>query len=203
MNGRELRTRFAVRALDFAETFNAGLGALSLQPGAYQPQLTAPEGPSTGGGVQAVQHVRLVTKREGFPSILVGSANQRLGTAELRSFEHVDAVHRERWKRPVPLDRDEYDDFVDAAKNFFESNQLLVTITSPADAHARRSDAPGFPAAEGARSSGAIVPGVVAGLVIGALAIWMLLRRAPAPTVAPPSPTTTAPTAPTARPALP
>ncbi len=102
MNGRELRTRFAVRAIDFAETFNAGLGAMSIQPGAYRPQLTAPDGPSTGGGVQAVQHVRLVAARQGFPSILVGSANQRFGTAELRSYEYIDAVHRERWRRPVP-----------------------------------------------------------------------------------------------------
>src|SRR5512133_377264 len=100
MNGHELRTRFAVRALDFAETFNAGLGALSLQPAAYQPQLTAPAGNSTGGGVQAVQHVRLISARQGVKPILVGSTNQRSGTAELRSYEYLDVVHRERWKRP-------------------------------------------------------------------------------------------------------
>jgi hypothetical protein len=192
MNGRDLRTRFAVRALDFAETFNAGLGALSLQPAAYQPQLTTPDGPSTGGGVQAVQHVRLVAARQGFPSILVGSANQRSGTAELRSFEYVEAVHRQRWKRPVPLDRNDYEDFLHAAKNFFEGNQLLVTIAGPSAALARRAQAEDdrAPASGGGAS---IVIGVVAGLVIGALAIWILLRRAPAPTSTPPSTTTTAP----------
>ena len=193
MNGRDLRTRFAVRALDFAETFNAGLGALSLQPGAYQPQLTTPEGPSTGGGVQAVQHVRLVAARQGFPSILVGSANQRSGTAELRSYAYIDAVHRQRWKRPVPLDRNDYEDFLHAAKNFFESNQLLVTIAAPSGGLARRADDDAAPTASPASGGGAIVTGVVAGLVIGGLAIWILLRRAPAPTDVRPTTTTTAP----------
>ena len=193
MNGRDLRTRFAVRALDFAETFNAGLGALSLQPGAYQPQLTTPDGPSTGGGVQAVQHVRLVAARQGFPSILVGSANQRSGTAELRSFAYIDAVHRQRWKRPVPLDRNDYEDFVHAAQNFFESNQLLVTIAAPSAGLARSADEDAARAADPARGGGAIVTGVIVGLVIGGLAIWILLRRAPAPIDARPTPSTTAP----------
>ena len=195
MNGRDLRTRFAVRALDFAETFNAGLGALSLQPGAYQPQLTTPDGPSTGGGVQAVQHVRLIAARQGFPSILVGSANQRSSTAELRSYEYIDAVHRQRWQRPVPLDRNDYEDFVHSAKNFFESNQLLVTIVSPSGGLARRNDVDIAPAAASpGGGAAAIVTGVVVGLVLGGLAIWILLRRAPAPTdVRPPPTTTTAP----------
>lgn len=195
MNGRDLRTRFAVRALDFAETFNAGLGALSLQPGAYQPQLTAPDGPSTGGGVQAVQHVRLIAARQGFPAILVGSANQRSGTAELRSYEYIDAVHRQRWQRPVPLDRNDYEDFLHAAKNFFESNQLLVTVAGPEGARPGRpgAEAPLSPAARSGAS--AIVTGVIVGLVIGGLAIWMMLRRAPPPPPpdARPSTTTAAP----------
>jgi hypothetical protein len=193
MNGRELRTRFAVRALDFAETFNAGLGALSIQPGAYRPQLTAPDGPSTGGGVQAVQHVRLVAARQGFPSILVGSANQRFGTAELRSYEYIDAVHRERWRRPVPLDRGDYEDFLDAAKNFFESNQLVVTVAGPAEALARREQGEATAGAASGRSVIAI--GVVTGFLIAAMAIWVLLHRAPAPAEAPPSAATSAPTA--------
>ena len=195
MNGRELRTRFAVRAIDFAETFNAGLGAMSIQPGAYRPQLTAPEGPSTGGGVQAVQHVRLVAARQGFPSILVGSANQRFGTAELRSYEYIDAVHRERWRRPVPLDRGDYEDFLDAAKNFFEANQLVVTIAGPADALARSAQGDANAGAASGRSVIAI--GVVTGLLIAAMAIWALLHRAPAPAAAPPS------SAPAAQPASP
>jgi hypothetical protein len=194
MNGRELRTRFAVRALDFAETFNAGLGALSLKPGAYRPQLTTPEGPSTGGGVQAVQHVRLVPARQGFPSILVGSANQRSGTAELRSFEYVADVHRERWKRPVPLDRNDYEEFLNSMKNFFESNQLVVTIADPGSGpRARRAhDDDAIPAgAAGGRA--AVITGVAVGLVIGALAIWVLLGRASAPNPTPASTTTSAP----------
>lgn len=193
MNGRDLRTRFAVRALDFAETFNAGLGALSLQPGAYQPQLTTPDGPSTGGGVQAVQHVRLIAARQGFPAILVGSANQRSGTAELRSYEYIDAVHRQRWQRPVPLDRSDYEDFLHAAKNFFESNQLLVTIAGAEGARPRRPEAEAAPSTAAPSGTGAIVTGVAVGLVIGGLAIWIMLRRAPPPPDTRPSTTTTAP----------
>lgn len=191
MNGRELRTRFATRALDFAETFNAGLGALELQPAAYQPQLTAPVGNSTGGGVQAVQHVRLISARQGVTSILVGSTNQRSGTAELRSYEYVDAVYRERWKRPVPLNRGDYEDFLEAAKNFFEANQLVVTVAGPSDALVR--GAQSDDSASAASSRVVILIGVVTGLVVAAVAIWVLVRRAPAPTGTPPSATTAAP----------
>src|SRR4051812_48796568 len=109
---RNLRTRFAIQALDFSEAFNAGLGTQVLAPGSYKPQMTAPEGQSTGGGVQAMQHIRLVSSSPGVPVLVVGSANQPGGVAELRSFEYVDAVHRERFGNPVALDRHQYDEFL-------------------------------------------------------------------------------------------
>ena len=202
MNGRDLRTRYAVQALDFAETFNAGLGALSLKPGAYQPQLTAPEGPSTGGGVQAVQHVRLVPARQGYPSILVGSANQRLGTVELRSFEYIDAVHRRALATPraprsarlrrLPRGREE-----------LLREQPARRVDRPRRPRASRAAAPAEAAAAAAlrrAASRRSSPASSRASLIGGLTIWILLRRAPAPAAIPPAPPASNATAPRPRP---
>ena len=62
-----LQTQYSVKATDLAETFRSTVGRLRVGPYAYAPDMTAPEGPSTGGGVQALQHLRLVPPRATCP----------------------------------------------------------------------------------------------------------------------------------------
>lgn len=117
-----------MQALDFAGAFRTVVGHLRLPPAAYVPELMAPEGPSTAGGKHALQRMRLVPAAAGFPTLVVGSANVKTGRAMLRSYEHVDAVHREHFGKPVELDRAAYDEFVKLVTNYFAVAQLEVVV---------------------------------------------------------------------------
>jgi hypothetical protein len=131
MKARDLRTRFAMKALDVAELFGTAFGHLRLPPADYVPELMAPEGLSTGGGVQAVQHLRLSPGRPGVPPLVIGSVNLKLSTAELRTFEHVDVLHRARFRRPVDLDRAEYDRFLDSLQRYLQAMKVTATLVGP------------------------------------------------------------------------
>jgi hypothetical protein len=126
-----LQTHHAIAAHDLAEAITASLRNISVGPGAYSPELTAPEGPSTGGGLQSLQHLRLVPRSEGFPTLVVGSADQTLKKAELRSFDYVDRVYRERFNKPVPLDEAQYGEFLSMARNLFEVMHLNPRVVGP------------------------------------------------------------------------
>jgi hypothetical protein len=180
-----LRTQFAIRQQDLAATFNAAMSKTRIGPGDYAPELTAPEGPSTGGGVQALQRLRLVPRAQGFPTLVVGSVNQNDGTAELRSFDHVDVLHRERFKRGVALDRAQYETFVGMAQNFLGVMRLRVSVAGPPIPSSPPPAAPvqlrTTPSAGGANYVVFIVLGVVALFVLfGAAAVaywWLRMRR--------------------------
>ena len=145
---------------------------MRLPPGEYVPELTAPEGVSTGGGVQALQRLRLVPQRSGFPTLVAGSANQKEGLAELRSWDHLDAIHRQRFKKPLPLDRASYDAFLELSKSFLDVLHLKTVIVGPSPSLV---PAKPLPDDEGTGSSStAIVVGVItfvaAVLLLGGLA---------------------------------
>jgi hypothetical protein len=125
----DLRTRFAIEANDLADALNAALGTIRLRPLGYKPELTKPEGLSTGGGVAAMQHLRLVPQIEGKRSLVVGHANRATKTAELRNFETVDAMHRKQFNVPVELDRKDYDQFLEMAGNLMAVLRLDTTVT--------------------------------------------------------------------------
>ncbi|MGO8995803.1 MAG: hypothetical protein ACLQVI_21030 [Polyangiaceae bacterium] len=133
MHIANLQTKVALQVSELAEQFRKVLSGVRVQPGDYSPELTAPEGPSTGNGAQALQHVRLVPGpgHAGLPTIVAGHANRVVRTAELRTYAHVDRNHRERFGTPLPLDREQYDRFLEMAKNFFDGAQLKTTIADP------------------------------------------------------------------------
>jgi hypothetical protein len=129
-----LRTQFSIQASTLADSYRDTVGRLQVGPHGYRPDMTAPEGPSTGGGVQAMQHLRLVAPQPNMPTILVGHANQRDHAAELRTWEHVDAIYRERFKQAVPLDPASYQEFLQGAQGFLAAVGLRVTVVpTPAE----------------------------------------------------------------------
>ena len=77
-----LRTQVASQAASLAESVTDGFDGFSMGAGAYGVDLSVPEGPSTGGGVQARQHLRLVPRRRGFPIIVAGTVDPGTSTAE-------------------------------------------------------------------------------------------------------------------------
>ncbi len=110
-----LRTQVANQAASLAESVTDGFDGFTMGAGGYGVELSVPEGPSTGGGVQARQHVRLVPRRKGYPVIVAGTVDPVTSTSELRTFEHVAILHELRFDRPVEITEDEYAEFLKKA----------------------------------------------------------------------------------------
>ena len=125
------RTQFAMQALGLAELFHLQVGAERLGGAvAFHVELAAPEGPSTGGGKQSMQHLKLVPEGGG-PVTVAGWADPVARTAELRTYEHVSGLHAQRFKgQPIPLDRAQYDRLFGRMHDFFTQNGLQVTIAA-------------------------------------------------------------------------
>ena len=131
MDRHALHTRVTIESHELAEVVNSGFEGIRLGVPQYFPELTAPEGPSTAGGVQALQRLKLVARKAGYPTLVVGTANRVTGVAELRNYDYVDAVHRARFRRPLELGRTEYDDFLEVAFSLLQVAQLRPQIIGP------------------------------------------------------------------------
>lgn len=176
---RNLRTQHALQATDLAAMMNASFARMRLGPVGYRPELVAPEGPSTGGGKAALQRLRLVPEAPGYPTLVIGGANHAERTAELRTFDHVDAIHRHRFKRPVVLDRAQYDAFLETARNFMVMMQLRIEITGPSAFVPEATAEIGEEVRPGTRVGiwiGAAILGAVFLGLIGVI-VWMFVLR--------------------------
>jgi hypothetical protein len=119
------RTHFALKALSLADLFNVAVGGEPVS--GYRVELVAPDGPSTGGGRQAVQHVRLVAG--GAATITVGAANPVAGTAELRTWEHLRSLHAQRFAgASLPIDRAAYNQLLERMRAFFGDQEMNVVL---------------------------------------------------------------------------
>lgn len=107
-----LRTRVANQAASLAETVTQGFDDFRMGAADYRVELTTPEGPSTAGGVQARQHLRLVPRRKGYPVVVAGTVDPVTSTAEIRTFDHVALLHELRFDKPLEITSEEYDDFL-------------------------------------------------------------------------------------------
>jgi translation initiation factor IF-2 len=107
-----LRTRVANQAASLAETVTEGFEDFHMGAGDYVVELSVPEGPSTGGGRQARQSIRLVPRRKGYSTVIAGTVDPVTSTAELRTFEHVAILHELRFKQPLEISGEEWDDFL-------------------------------------------------------------------------------------------
>jgi hypothetical protein len=180
VNKKMLQTQYSARATDLAESFRSTLGRMTVGPYGYRPDMTAPEGVSTGGGVQAMQHLRLVPPQPNMPTLVVGHLVPRDGTAELRSLEHVDALCRERFKQGAPLDPTAYSHFLQQAQSFLGAYGMRATLAGP-PADLMASLAGLTPSATAPRSRAGLVVSVIALVllagVLGAVLSWFFLRK--------------------------
>jgi hypothetical protein len=178
MDKTALRTEFSIKASTLADSYRSTVGRLRVGPHGYSPDMTAPEGQSTGGGVQAMQHLRLLPPEASMPTLLVGHANQREGNAELRTWEHVDALCRERFKQGAPLDPAQYQQFLQSAQGFLSACGLKVSVApTPEEMFVRRASEADESLESGAKTGrrwGLIA--IAAGLSLAAaVAGWLLL----------------------------
>jgi hypothetical protein len=168
----ENRTQFAIQALTLADTFNVMLKEVRVRgPITYRVELSAPDGPSTGGGKQATQHVKLIPEGGG-GTVVAGSANQAESWAELRSFEHLQILHAQRFKgAEVPVNRVQYNELIGKLQGFFTDRGM----------HVRRARMPsgGSPITQSRGASGMLVIAfiLVAALASAAGIAWYLTHR--------------------------
>lgn len=170
---KTFRTDVAGSANALAQAINAVIGKERLAPADYVPELTPPREPSTAGGVRALQRIRLVPAKPGNRAIVAGSVNVKEKSAEVRSFVYVDAVHRRRFKVPVPLVRAEYEAFVKQMTQMLEQAEMRVAVVdTPGAADDEDEEAGTAPASGGSRAVAIALGAVVAVVVLG----WLLLR---------------------------
>jgi hypothetical protein len=169
--GEQKHTAFAMQALGFADLFNIKVGDQKVGGATpYRVQMSAPDGPSTGGGAQSVQHIKLVPDG-GQPVIVAGSADSKEKTAELRTFEYLAQQHSQRFKgAQIPLDRVQYNAFFKRAQSFLGDQGIHVTTTE-----ASRSVAAPPPKKSG-MSAGAIVGILVVVLAIVGAAFFVVTK---------------------------
>src|SRR6266852_775476 len=90
----DVRTLFAMQASALALQFNDMFGDVNIPPG-YWVDMTAPDGPSTGGGVQTLQHLRLHAPAPG-PVLLMGSVDCAEMKVTLRTFAFMLRLGQQR-----------------------------------------------------------------------------------------------------------
>jgi hypothetical protein len=171
------RTAFAMQALGLAETFNLMLGAERVRGAvSYRVELSAPDGPSTGGGKQSTQHVKLVPESEGEAAapagiIVAGSANQVEEWAELRTFEQLKTLHAQRFKgADIPLNRVQYNELVEKLRAFFAERGFKVRQAPVATANAT-------PAVRTASGTLVLVAILALATLSAAVVVWFFKHR--------------------------
>ncbi len=111
-----LRTKLARKFTSLADEVNECFEGFHIGGGDYVVELLAPEGVSTGGGKQALQHLRLRPRRQGFSMIVAGSVNPIEKWAELRTFEHASIVHDLRFDKDIDITPPEWEQFLRKAE---------------------------------------------------------------------------------------
>lgn len=157
------RTMFAAKAMDFAQLFKSLCGPATLETtlGRYHPELSTPEGESTGGGKQSVQHVKLVPEQTGAVTVVMGSVDSKEKKAELRSYLGFVQMLERRFREAGPIpDEPSYQALLQKIHAFVGSQGFVVTlkdrepdpvVAKPAPARPR-SASPGVPSRD-ARAS--------------------------------------------------
>jgi|GEM_PF-1139366 len=125
-----LRTRLARKFVTLSDSFTEAFRDFAIGGAAYAVELTAP-GMSTGGGKQALQHIRLRPRREGFSVLVAGTVNQVERRAELRDHDHIAVVNEVRFGQPVDVSRQEWEQFLRKAEVVLNGAGIQSMRTPP------------------------------------------------------------------------
>ncbi len=169
-------TIVAAKAVSLAELFAAHFEKGLDGPVHFRVELSAPDGPSTAGGKQALQHMKLIPDGGGM-AVVIGSADTTRGIAEVRTYEHVAALYAQRFRgAPIPVDVTRYYELGQALATFFRAMNMQVTF---ADLDGAVSASPVRVAAAAPVGGRAwlVIAGVVVGLAILAAAYAVIFLR--------------------------
>jgi hypothetical protein len=188
-------TAVAGRAAEFSAMFNAKFEGGLHGPASFRIDLTAPVGPSTAGGKQALQHIRLVPV-DGSAAIVIGSVSQPENTAEIRTFRHLAEIHARRFKGArVPIDVNAYRELNRVMHAFFVQQGFAVVLVDVTDAPAST-----YPPSMQGGGAPSQTPWIIAGMAVAAaigvafIAFLASQKRAAEPPPPPPA-VTAAPSA--------
>lgn len=121
-------THVAAKALSLAELFEERFQSGLDGPVHFRVELSAPDGPSTGGGKQALQHLKLIPDG-GAAAIVIGSANAQAQTAEIRTFEQIAELYAQRYRgAAIPVDIRKYRELCKDIAAFLRAMKLEVSM---------------------------------------------------------------------------
>jgi hypothetical protein len=126
-----LRTRLAKKFVSLADDVNEEFKDFTIGAGAWGVELTAPEGMSTGGGKQALQHLRMRARRTGFSVLVGGTVNQVEKIAELRDYEHMCMMHEVRFRKRLEISENEWEQFLRKAEVVLREAEMRCERVGP------------------------------------------------------------------------
>lgn len=130
----KLRTRLARKFTTLADQVTESFGEFQIGAGWWAVELTAPEGMSTGGGKQMLQHLRLRPMRQGHAVLVGGVVNSVAKTAELRDHAHMDMIYRARFGRALEITSAEWEQFLRKAEVVLRQERIHTTrVAAPRD----------------------------------------------------------------------
>lgn len=163
-----LRTRLATKFVSLADDLTEAFGDFAIGAGAWAVELTAPSGMSTGGGKQALQHLRLRPRRPGYSVIVAGLVNQVEKHAELRDHEHACMMHEVRFHKSLEITAHEWEQLLRKAEVVLgKAGVQCVRVGPPDDLVAQRRGL--------TRVSKAAAAALAVVLVLAALVVWRVV----------------------------
>ena len=130
----KLRTRLARKFTTLADQVTESFDDFRIGAGRWAVELTAPQGMSTGGGKQVLQHLRLRPTREGHAVLIGGVVNPVSRTAELRDHPHMDMIYRARFGRALEITAAEWEQFLRKAEVVLRQERIgTARVAAPRD----------------------------------------------------------------------
>lgn len=126
-----LRTRLAKKFVSLADDVNEEFNEFSIGAGAWGVELTSPQGMSTGGGKQALQHLRMRPRRSGYSVLVGGTVNQVEKTAELRDYAHMCIMHEVRFRKRLEISQSEWEQFLRKAEVVLREAEMQCERVGP------------------------------------------------------------------------
>jgi hypothetical protein len=126
-----LRTRLTRKFTSLAESVTESFRDYAIGGGAWAVELTAPQGMSTGGGKQALQHLRLRPRKPGYSVLVAGTVNQMERRAELRDFDHLAIMHEVRFRHALAITNQEWEQFLRKAEVVLNAAGIQSMRTPP------------------------------------------------------------------------
>ena len=126
-----LRTQQAQKFVTLSDSVTASFQDFVIGAGAWAIELTQPQGPSTGGGQQALQHLRMRPRRNGFSVLVAGAVNPMAKLADLRDYDHISVMHEVRHRQPLQISRQEWEQFLRKAEVVLNAGGIQSMRTPP------------------------------------------------------------------------